>query len=109
MKMQELKQEVFSLTCTVNTQQLKKERPDLTKGRDLRYKEQWAVILEKLKVLRDQGQDLSISDLDQSEQMLRKSLFEVGHLAGLSDDQLEVDWQRIKLEAQFGDVHIEEL
>lgn len=109
MKMQEIKQEVFSLTCTNNTQQLKKERPDLTDGRDLRYKEQWTEILEKLKVLREQGQDISLSDLEQSEQMLRKSLSEVGHMAGLSNDQIEIDWQRIKLQAQFGDVHIEEL
>jgi ribosomal protein L29 len=109
MKMQEIKQEVFSLTCTTNTQQLKKERPDLTEGRDLRYKEQWTEIFEKLKVLREQGQDMSVSDLDQSEQMLKQSLFEVGHIAGLSNDQIEIDWQRIKLEGQFGDVHIEEL
>jgi hypothetical protein len=109
MKMQEIKQEVFSLTCTTNTQQLKKERPDLTQGRDLRYKEQWTEIFEKLKVLQEQGQDMSLSDLEQSEQMLKESLFEVGHIAGLSNDQIEIDWQRINLEAQFGDVHIEEL
>jgi ribosomal protein L29 len=109
MKIQELKQEVFSLTCTTNTQQLRKERPELTEGRDLRYKEQWTELLEKLKVLREQGQDMSLSDLEQSEQMLKESLFEVGHIAGLSNDKIEIDWQRIKLEAQFGDVHIEEL
>ena len=109
MKIKELKQDVFSLTYTTNTQQLKKERPDLTEGRDLRYKEQWTEILEKLKVLQDQGQDISLSDLEQSEQMLKQSLFEVGHIAGLSNDQIEIDWQRIKLEGQFGDVHIEEL
>ena len=109
MKMRELKQEVFSLTCTTNTQQLKKERPELAKGRDLRYKEQWTEILEKLKVLQEQGQDMSLRDLEQSEQMLRESLFAVGHIAGLSNNQIETDWQRIKLEAHFGDVHIEEL
>ena len=109
MKIKELKQDVFSLTYTTNTQQLKKERRDLTEGRDLRYKEQWTEILEKLNVLREQGQDISLSDLEQSEQMLKQSLFEVGHIAGLSNDQIEIDWQRIKLEAHFGDVHIEEL
>jgi len=109
MKMQEIKQEVFSLTCTTSTQQLKKERPDLTQGRDLRYKEQWNAILEKLKILRDQGSEMSLSDLERSEQMLKESLFEVGHVAGLTDDQIELDWQRIKLEAQFEDIHIEEL
>lgn len=109
MKMQAVKQEIFSLTCTTNTKQLKKERPDLTNGRDLRYKAQWLEILEQLKTLRIQGLDMSLSDLEQSEQMLRESLFKVGWIAGLSDDQIEIDWQRIKLEAQFGDVYIEEL
>lgn len=109
MKMQAVKQEIFSLTCTANTKQLKKERPDLTNSRDLRYKAQWLEILEQLKTLRIQGLDMSLSDLEQSEQMLRESLLKVGHIAGLSDDQIEIDWQRIKLEAQFGDVHIEEL
>jgi hypothetical protein len=109
MKMQEIKQEVFNLTDTSNTQQLKKEHPDLTKGRDLRYKEQWAKILEKVKMLREKGQDMSLSDLEESEEMLRASLFEVGYIVGFSNDQIEIDWQRIKLTAQFGDVHIEEL
>lgn len=106
MKLGKTKQKVFSLTGTENTKQLKNKRPDLTKGRDLRYKTQWLEILEKLN---NQHPDLSLGDLEKSEQMLRESLSTVGHLAGLNDDQIEVDWQRIKLEAQFGDIHIEEL
>ena len=109
MKMQDIKQEVFSLTCTTNTQQLKKERPDLTQGRDLRYKEQWVEIQRKVKRLQEQGQDMSLEEIEQSEQMLKNSLFEIGNIAGLSNDQIEIDWQRIKLASQFGDVHIEEL
>jgi hypothetical protein len=109
MKLQAIKQEVFSLTSTSNTQQLKKERPDLINGRDLRYKAQWLEILEQLKDLRTQELDLSLTDLEQSEQMLKNSLFEVGHISGLDENQIEIDWQRIKLEAQFGDIHIEEL
>lgn len=109
MKMQVIKQEVFSLTCTNDTKQLRKERPDLTKGRDLRYKEQWLGVLEELRLLRTQELDISLKDLEESEEMLKESLFQVGHLAGLSDRQLETDWQRIKLEAQFTDVHIEDL
>lgn len=107
--MQAVKQEVFSLTCTGNTKQLKKERPDLTHGRNLRYKIQWLEILRQLKALRTQKLDMSIHDLEQSEQMLKESLYKVGCLIGQSDDQIEVEWQRIKLEAQFGDIHIEEL
>lgn len=106
MKLGEIKQKVFSLTGTENTKQLKKKRPELTDKRDLRYKAQWLEILEKLEI---QSPDLSLEDLEKSEQMLRESLSSVGHLAGLNDDQIEVDWQRIKLEAQFGDIHIEEL
>ena len=109
MKMQDIKQKVLSLTCTTNTQQLKKERPDLTQGRDLRYKEQWVEIQIKVKRLQEQGQDMSLEDIEQSEQILKNSLFEIGHIAGLSNDQIEIDWQRIKVASQFGDVHIEEL
>lgn len=109
MKMQEVKQEVYRLTCTKNTKQLRRERSDLVEGRDLRYKAQWIEILEKVKELRDKGLDMSLEDLDQSEQMLKESLYSVGRMAGLDDGKIEIDWQRIKLEAQFGDVHIEEL
>jgi hypothetical protein len=87
----------------------RKQRPDLTKERDLRYKVQWLEILEKLKALRSIDLELSLTDLEQSEQMLKESLSKVGRLAGLNDEQIEVDWQRIKLEAQFSDIHIEEL
>lgn len=113
MKIQAIKQSVYTLTCCPTTKQLKKERCDLTVGRDLRYKQQWQEILDLLKELRANGQDFSLADLEESEQMLKESLFTVGRLAGLSDDQIEVDWQRIELEvqfeAQFGDIHIEEL
>jgi hypothetical protein len=109
MKMQDVKQGVYRLTYTNSTKQLRKERPDLTDGRDLRYKAQWLEILEKAKELRDKGLDMSLEDLDQSEQMLKESLYSVGRMADLDDEKIEIDWQRIKLEAQFGDVHIEEL
>ncbi len=109
MKLQEIKQEVYQLTCTKNTKQLKKERPQLVEGRDLRYKVQWLTILDEIKLLRSQGLDFSLTDLEQSEKMLKQSLFTVGRLAGLSDDNLEIDWQKIKLETQFSDIHIEEL
>jgi hypothetical protein len=104
-----LKQAVFSLTCTGNTKQLRKQHPKLTQGRDLRYKIPWLEILDQIKQLRQIGQDLSLTDLEASEQMLKQSLFKVGQMAGLPDAALELDWQRIKLEAQFSDIHIEEL
>ncbi len=109
MKMQALKQEVFKLTCVDDTKQLKKERPDLTKGRDLRYKIQWQELLEKLIALREEGHDLSLNDLEASEKMLKESLMKVGQMAGLGKQAIETDWQRIKLEAQFTDIHIDDL
>ncbi len=42
-------------------------------------------------------EDISLADLYRSEQMLKESLFTVGYIAGLNDEQLETDWQRIKL------------
>jgi hypothetical protein len=108
MKMAEVKQEVYRLTGTETTKDLKQEHPDLTAGRDLRYKDHWLSILEQIRALK-QIPDISLADLEQSEQMLKASLFKVGAMAGLSEAELEVDWQRIQLEAQIADIHIEEL
>ena len=44
-------------------------------------------------------QDISLEDLEKSEQMLKDSLFKIGHIAGLTNDQLEADWQLLKREA----------
>lgn len=107
-KMAEVKQEVYKLTGTETTKELKKEHPELTEGRDLRYKDHWVSILEQVRALK-QTSDISLADLEQSEQMLKESLFKVGAMAGLSQNDLEVDWQRIQLEAQVADIHIEEL
>lgn len=107
MKLQAIKQAVFNLTCTTTTQQLKQAYPQLAQGRDLRYKDQWLHILERLQT--DQDLNISLVDLEQSEHMLRQSLLTVSQLAGQEADRVELEWQRIRLEAQFGDVHIEEL
>jgi hypothetical protein len=104
MKILDIKKEVFQLTCTTDTKELKKDHPNLTNGKDLRYKEQWLKILEDVKFLRNQGSDLSIEDLDESEAMLKESLYTVGKIAGLNEEQLDIDWQRM-----FSDIHIEEL
>ena len=40
---------------------------------------------------------MSLDDIDKSEQILKESLFEVVHIAGLSDEKIEIDWQHIKL------------
>ena len=109
MKLKAIKQEIYHLTCTKNTQQLKKERSDLTSGKDLRYKIQWLAILEQIKSLKEKSLDISLKDLEESEKMLKESLFNVGRIAGLENEKIEIDWQRIQLETQFSDIHIEEL
>lgn len=109
MKLKIIKQEVYHLTDTNSTKQLKKERSDLTLGKDLRYKAHWLEILEQIKSLREQNLDISLEDLEASEKMLKESLFTVGRMAGLKDKKIEIDWQRIQLETQFTDIHIEEL
>ncbi len=109
MKILDVKKEVFQLTCTTDTKGLKKEHPNLTNGKDLRYKEQWLKILEDVKSLRNQGLDLSIADLEESEAMLKESLYTVGKIVGLNEEQLNIDWQKIKLESMFSDIHIEDI
>ncbi|MGF1591275.1 MAG: hypothetical protein ACFCU7_18920 [Pleurocapsa sp.] len=109
MKLKEIKQEVYYLTHTKNTQQLKSERSDLTKGKDLRYKSCWIDILNQTKLLKEQNLDISLNDLEASEKMLQNSLLTVGRMAGLNSHKIQVDWQRIQLENQFADIHLEEL
>lgn len=109
MKLKIIKQEVYSLTCTNNTKELQKERSELTLGKDLRYKFSWLEILKQIKLLKQQNLDISLKDLLESEKMLKKSLVTVGKMADLNDDKIEIDWQRIQLESQFADIHIEEL
>ncbi len=109
MKLFKIKQVVYYLTHTKNTNQLKKERSDLTKGKDLRYKLRWIEILNQTKLLKEQNLDISLQDLEASEKMLKNSLLTVGRMAGLNDAKIEVDWERIQLETQFADIHLEEL
>lgn len=109
MKIKKIKQEVYYFTYTKNTQQLKSERSDLTTGKDLRYKLHWFEILNQLKLLREQSLDISFNDLEASEKMLQNSLLTVGRMAGLNDAKIEVDWERIQLETQLADIHLEEL
>lgn len=109
MKLKSIKQEVYHSTCTENTKQLKKEHSDLTLGKDLRYKSSWQEILEQIKFIKEKNLDISLQDLETSEAMLKKSLLSVGRIAGLEDNKIEIDWQRIQLETQFTDIHIEEL
>lgn len=109
MNVRSLKQILYRLTCTETTKQLKQERPDLTRGRDLRYKAQWQAMFEQLQSLRESDRDISLADLERSEQMSKDSFFKLGRMSGKSQERLEIEWQRIVLDAQFADIHIEEL
>lgn len=105
MKLTAIKQQVCQLTGTVNTKQLKQQRPDLVQNRDLRRRDHWLEILDQLRVIND----ISLADLEASEAMLKASLFNVDSLCGVAVEDTEIAWTRIQLESQFSDIHIEQL
>ena len=51
MKIYELKKEVYKLTSTKTTKQLKRSRPDLVYEKDLRRKQSWISIYNTLKLI----------------------------------------------------------
>ena len=57
MKIYQLKQEVYELTSTKTTTQLKLKRPKLTKDKDLRRKDSWIAIYNTFKLIDDFQQD----------------------------------------------------
>ena len=63
MKINQLKQEVYRLTSTKNTKQLKFQRPELTRGKDLRTKNSWIAIYSTFKLIDDFHQDRTSRDL----------------------------------------------
>lgn len=109
MKLIEIKEKTFKLTGTSTTNQLKQKYSDLTTGKDLRRKEEWLTIFERVALWHPRELEISLADLDNSEKMLKESIFNVGRMTGLNEDSLEISWQRIKLESQFTDIHVEEL
>lgn len=56
-KIYQLKNKVYLLTSTKTTKQLKSKRPELTKGKDLRRKENWLTIYNTLKLIDDFHQE----------------------------------------------------
>ena len=110
MKLKEIKAQVYQLSGTKTTRHLKKEYPELTQSKDLRYKKHWQGLLDYFTQADHSHEgDLSLKDLEESDKMLHDSLAKVGAMAGLSEETVEMDWQRIQLESQFSDIHIEEL
>ncbi len=100
MKLQVIKAEVFRRVGVAETTALKRQRPDLTQGRDLRYKDQWLVIYSLLQ------DDLTLDDLAREEQELKQSLHRVERLAGSAVAAVEKTWQIIQQTAQADDLDI---
>jgi hypothetical protein len=100
MKLQAIKAEVFKQVGVAGTTALKRQRPDLTRGRDLRYKSQW---LEIHALLRD---DLTLDDLAREEQELKQSLHRVERMVGTSVATVEETWQTIQQSSQTEDLDI---
>lgn len=100
MKLQAIKTEVFRRVGVAGTTALKRQRPELTQGRDLRYKAQWLVIYSLLQ------DDLTLDDLAREEQELKQSLHRIGRLTGTAVVVVEKAWQTIQLSAQTDDLDI---
>ncbi len=100
MKLQVIKTEVFKRVGVAETTALKRERPDLTQGRDLRRKAQWLSIYS---LLRD---DLTLNDLVREEQELKQSLHRIERLAGTAVVAVEKAWQIIQWSTQTDDLDI---
>lgn len=111
MKLQEIKVEVFRLTGIPRTPELKRQRPDLTQGRDLRYKAEWQAILDLLKHQQTLQPDITLDQLDQQEIELQQSLHRIGRVTGLPVKVVDQTWDRIQHTAQANtvDITLEEL
>lgn len=60
-----IKQEVYNLTFTESTKQLKKTHPGLTKNKDLRKKENWISLYNTLKLIDNFQQEQASKQLAQ--------------------------------------------
>jgi hypothetical protein len=100
MKLQVIKTKVFRWVGIADTTALKRQRPDLTQGRDLRYKAQWLAIYSLLQ------DDLTLDDLTREEQGLKQSLHRIERLAGTAVATVEKTWQIIQQNAQADDLDI---
>lgn len=63
MKINQLKQEVYQLTTTETTRQLKLTRSELTTGKDLRKKTSWVAIYSTLKLIGNFQQEQATKEI----------------------------------------------
>ncbi|MBE9175129.1 hypothetical protein IQ225_07065 [Synechocystis salina LEGE 06155] len=98
MKIAEIKSRVFKVSNTKNTKQLKADYPEITNGKDLRFKGSWSEILEQFGGVFP-SKNIFNTSLDEMDKMLKEHLVKIGKNSGLTDLELEVEWQKIKLES----------
>ncbi len=63
MKIQQLKQQVYQLTGTKSTKELKQKKAELVQDKDLRYKTNWIAIYNVLKVINEFGEEQAEKDI----------------------------------------------
>ncbi len=100
MKLPELKAAVWCRVGVANTKALKQQRPDLTQGRDLRYKAEWLAIYAQVQ------QDWTLADCAREEQELKQSLHRVARMAGRAVATVEETWQTLQHNAEADDLDI---
>lgn len=106
MKIYQLKTYVYQITKTTNTKQLKKLKPELVQGKDLRKKASWLSIYNALKLVYDfQYEQVSKNLEDQydfQEINLNSSITEliknIQSIGKLNDD---LDYQLNQLEQKY--------
>jgi hypothetical protein len=98
MKITEIKGRVFEVSNTKNTKQLKAKYPKITDGKDLRFKKSWCEILGQFGGVLP-GKNIFNMSLDEMDKLLKEHLVKIGKNSGLTDSELEIEWQRIKLES----------
>lgn len=114
MKLEVIKQEVYKLTHTSTTQQFRRECPIYTKGQDLRYKVNWAKILNKL-IEESNSFDIILMPIDDIQTWLdgitqsdanqearhRQIYYAMGSLLGWSVDECDTRWACIQTIAKL--------
>lgn len=103
MKITEIKRDVFDFLAVQDTKSLKAKYPKMVVGKDLRFKKSWQEILEKIQKMglerhstmtkRLYEQNLEIDLID------RKIFQMLGKDAGLNPSEIQLEWEKLKLES----------
>lgn len=126
MIIKDIKKQVYRLAKVCGTRELKRKRPDLHAGHDLRYKKHWLDMLDQLMMARfyveneptplldsvigdvtveqfeaniQQNQDRRAEE-DQELEKRRQQFYDTLRLSGMSMDKIDIKWARIRLNAK---------